>query len=58
MPTELMKGIQKIETTTKKEGVKVRYRVQIKQKDFKEDRYFDDYIEAKEFLLTESTAVY
>lgn len=52
MPTELMKGIQKIETTTKKEGVKVRYRVQIKQKDFKEDRYFDDYIEAKEFLLT------
>lgn len=51
MSISLMKGIQRIETTTKN-GSKVRYRVQIKQKDFKADEYFDDYIEAKEYLLT------
>lgn len=45
-----MRGIQTIKRKTK-HGVKVLYRVQIKNKDFKQDKAFHSYEEAKEFLL-------
>lgn len=51
MANDLPKGIQKIEKKLSNGIVKTRYRVQIKNKDFKADRYFDDPLDAREFLL-------
>lgn len=45
-----MRGIQTIKRKTK-HGVKVLYRVQIKTKDFQQDKAFHSYEEAREFLL-------
>lgn len=45
-----MKGIQTIKRKTK-HGVRVLYRVQIKNKEFQQDKAFHSYEEAKEFLL-------
>ena len=50
-PSKMPRGIQKIERTNK-DGTKiVKYRVQIKSKDFASDRLFDEFEEAKEYWL-------
>lgn len=51
-PTKMPRGIQKIERTNKDLTKIVKYRVQIKSKNFACDRLFDEFEEAKEFWLT------
>lgn len=50
-----LRGIQKIERSNKDGSKVIRYRVQIKQKEFTTDKLFDEYEEAKEYLLTTKT---
>lgn len=51
-PSKMPRGIQRIERTNK-DGTKiVKYRVQIKSKNFACDRLFDEYEESHEFWLT------
>lgn len=49
--TKAIRGVQTISKTLKDGTTKTRYRVQIKNKDIKVDKYFDDPLDAREFLL-------
>lgn len=51
MANDLMRGIQKIEKKLSNGIAKTTYRVQIKNKAIKVDKYFDDPLDAREFLL-------
>lgn len=50
-PSKMPRGIQKIERSNKDGTNIVKYRVQIKSKDFASDRLFDEFEEAKEYWL-------